>query len=84
MRLGYFALPVHPAHRSWAETPKEDRQTVILADKPEFHDSFIGEHLSDRCETITNSMRSWPRLSVTQRPSSLRLAPRVFRKCTPC
>ena len=52
MRLGYFALPVHPAHR----TPKEDRQTVILADKPEFHDSFIGEHLSDRCETITNSV----------------------------
>jgi alkanesulfonate monooxygenase SsuD/methylene tetrahydromethanopterin reductase-like flavin-dependent oxidoreductase (luciferase family) len=49
-------MPVHPAHRSWAETLKEDRQTVILADKLGFHDAFIGEHLSDRCETITNSM----------------------------
>ncbi len=56
MRLGYFTMPVHPAHRNWAETLKEDRQTVILADKLGFYDAFIGEHLSDRCETITNSM----------------------------
>jgi alkanesulfonate monooxygenase SsuD/methylene tetrahydromethanopterin reductase-like flavin-dependent oxidoreductase (luciferase family) len=56
MRLGYFTMPVHPIHRKWAETLKEDRETVILADKLGFHDAFIGEHLSDRCETITNSM----------------------------
>jgi alkanesulfonate monooxygenase SsuD/methylene tetrahydromethanopterin reductase-like flavin-dependent oxidoreductase (luciferase family) len=56
MRLGYFTMPVHGMHRNWAETLKEDRQTVILADKLGFHDAFIGEHLSDRCETITNSM----------------------------
>ena len=56
MRLGYFTMPVHGMHRNWAETLKEDRQTVILADKLGFHDAFIGEHLSDRCETVTNSM----------------------------
>src|SRR5829696_1200009 len=56
MRLGYFTMPVHPLHRDWSETLREDREAVILADKLGFHDAFIGEHLTDRAETITNSM----------------------------
>jgi alkanesulfonate monooxygenase SsuD/methylene tetrahydromethanopterin reductase-like flavin-dependent oxidoreductase (luciferase family) len=56
MRLGYFTMPIHPRERDWAQTLREDRETVILADKLGFHDAFIGEHLSDACETITNSM----------------------------
>ncbi|WP_442580208.1 LLM class flavin-dependent oxidoreductase [Mesorhizobium sp. ASY16-5R] len=56
MRLGYFTMPVHGMHRNWTQTLKEDRETVILADKLGFHDAFIGEHLTDRSETITSSM----------------------------
>ena len=56
MRLGYFTMPVHPVHRDWAETLKEDRQAIILADKLGFYDAFMGEHLTDRCENVTNSM----------------------------
>src|SRR5205085_8501317 len=56
MRLGYFTMPVHPVHRNWAETLQQDRQAVILADQLGFHDAFIGEHLTDACENITNSM----------------------------
>jgi alkanesulfonate monooxygenase SsuD/methylene tetrahydromethanopterin reductase-like flavin-dependent oxidoreductase (luciferase family) len=56
MRLGYFAMPVHPMHRSWIETLREDRDAIILADKLGFHDAFMGEHLTDRCENVTNSM----------------------------
>ena len=56
MRLGYFTMPVHPMHRNWAETLKEDREAIILADKLGFHDAFMGEHLTDACENITNSM----------------------------
>jgi alkanesulfonate monooxygenase SsuD/methylene tetrahydromethanopterin reductase-like flavin-dependent oxidoreductase (luciferase family) len=56
MRLGYFSMPVHPMQRDWSITLKEDREAVILADRLGFYDAFIGEHLSDRCETITNSM----------------------------
>lgn len=56
MRLGYFAMPVHPLHRTMTETLKEDREAVILADKLGFHDAFIGEHLADQAETVTNSM----------------------------
>ena len=56
MRLGYFTMPVHPMHRDLAETLREDREAIILADKLGFYDAFVGEHLTDKCETITNSM----------------------------
>jgi len=56
MRLGYFTMPVHPMHRSWTETLKEDREAIILADRLCFYDAFMGEHITDRCENITNSM----------------------------
>jgi alkanesulfonate monooxygenase SsuD/methylene tetrahydromethanopterin reductase-like flavin-dependent oxidoreductase (luciferase family) len=56
MKLGMFMMPVHPLHRSHTETLREDREAVILADKLGFHDVFIGEHLTDQAENITNSM----------------------------
>jgi alkanesulfonate monooxygenase SsuD/methylene tetrahydromethanopterin reductase-like flavin-dependent oxidoreductase (luciferase family) len=56
MRLGYFTMPMHPMDRDWTETLQEDREAVILADKLGFYDAFIGEHLADRVENITNSL----------------------------
>jgi alkanesulfonate monooxygenase SsuD/methylene tetrahydromethanopterin reductase-like flavin-dependent oxidoreductase (luciferase family) len=48
-------MPLHPAHRDPARTLQEDREAVILADQLGFHDAFVGEHITDRCENITNS-----------------------------
>src|ERR687895_397575 len=56
MKLGMFMMPVHPLHRSHTETLKEDREAVMLADKLGYHDVFIGEHLTDQAENITNSL----------------------------
>ena len=56
MRLGYFTMPVHPLNRDYPTTLQEDRETIILCDKLGFHDAFVGEHLTDSAETITNSM----------------------------
>ena len=56
MRLGIFMMPVHPLHRSWTETLQEDRATIILADQLGFYDAFVGEHLTDKAENITNSL----------------------------
>ena len=56
MRLGYFSMPLHPLGRTWADTLREDRDAVILADPLGFHDAFIGEHLTDKHENITNSL----------------------------
>jgi alkanesulfonate monooxygenase SsuD/methylene tetrahydromethanopterin reductase-like flavin-dependent oxidoreductase (luciferase family) len=56
MRLGYFTMPVHPPTRDWSQTLREDREAIILADKLGFYDAFVGEHLTDACERVTNSM----------------------------
>src|SRR5215472_3352961 len=48
-------MPVHPLHRDPATTLQEDREAIILADKLGFHDAFIGEHLTDKAENVTNS-----------------------------
>jgi alkanesulfonate monooxygenase SsuD/methylene tetrahydromethanopterin reductase-like flavin-dependent oxidoreductase (luciferase family) len=56
MRLGYFTMPVHPLGRDWSQTLREDREAIILADQLGFYDAFMGEHLTDACENVTNSM----------------------------
>jgi alkanesulfonate monooxygenase SsuD/methylene tetrahydromethanopterin reductase-like flavin-dependent oxidoreductase (luciferase family) len=56
VRLGYFAMPMHPLGRTWADTLREDAEAVVLADTLGFHDAFIGEHLTDQYENITNSL----------------------------
>ena len=56
MKLGYFTMPVHPLDRDYARTLDEDREVIMLADQLGFHDAFVGEHLTDRVEGITNSM----------------------------
>src|SRR5690242_11944334 len=56
MRLGYFTMPVHPLGRDWSQTLREDREAIVLCDELGFHDAFVGEHLTDACENITNSM----------------------------
>ena len=81
MRLGYFTMPVHPMQREWAQTLKEDRQAIMLADKLGFHDAFMGEHLTDACENITNSMIFLASLFPETKRSSLPPAPAIFRTC---
>jgi len=56
MRLGFCTMPMHPPGRDWSQTLQEDREAVILADRLGWHDAFVGEHLTDRYETITNSL----------------------------
>ena len=55
MRLGYFTMPLHPWQRDTLTTLQEDREAIILADKLGFHDAFVGEHLTDKAENVTNS-----------------------------
>jgi alkanesulfonate monooxygenase SsuD/methylene tetrahydromethanopterin reductase-like flavin-dependent oxidoreductase (luciferase family) len=49
-------MPMHPLGRAWADTLREDQEAVVLADSLGFHDAFIGEHLTDQYENITNSL----------------------------
>ena len=56
MRLSFFTMPLHPPERSYAETLKEDREAILLADRLGFAEAFIGEHVTDRAETVTSCL----------------------------
>jgi len=56
MKLGYFTMPMHPPGRDYTQTLKEDREAILLADRLGYREAYIGEHVSDRCETIPSCL----------------------------
>jgi len=56
MRLAYFTMPLHPPERDYTATLKEDREGIVLADLLGLSEAFIGEHITDRAETITSCL----------------------------
>ena len=56
MRLGYFTMPIHPPERDYAATLAEDREAILLADRLGFAEAYVGEHVTDSAETITDSV----------------------------
>ncbi len=56
MKLGYFTMPMHPPARSYTQTLKEDREAILLADRLGYSEAYIGEHISDCCETIPSCL----------------------------
>ena len=56
MQLGYFTMPLHPPERDYTQTLQEDRAAIILADKLGYTEAFVGEHVTDRAETITSCL----------------------------
>ena len=47
---------MHPHNKNYYKSLMEDRESIILADKLDFKEAFVGEHLSDKCERITSCM----------------------------
>jgi alkanesulfonate monooxygenase SsuD/methylene tetrahydromethanopterin reductase-like flavin-dependent oxidoreductase (luciferase family) len=56
IKLGMFMMPLHPPGRPMAQTLKEDREAVILADRLGYEEAFVGEHVTDAAETVTSSV----------------------------
>jgi alkanesulfonate monooxygenase SsuD/methylene tetrahydromethanopterin reductase-like flavin-dependent oxidoreductase (luciferase family) len=56
MKLGYFTMPLHPKERDYRTTLREDREAILLADELGFVEAFVGEHVTDICETITSCL----------------------------
>src|ERR1700691_6124269 len=56
MKLGTFMIALHPPERDYSETLKEDGEMILLADKLGYEEAFIGEHVTDRAETITSCL----------------------------
>ena len=49
-------MPMHPPGRDYTQTLKEDREAILLADALGYSEAYIGEHISDRCETIPSCL----------------------------
>ena len=56
MKLGFFTMPMHPPGRNYTQTLKEDREAVLLADRLGYSEAFIGEHVTDVCESIPSCL----------------------------
>jgi alkanesulfonate monooxygenase SsuD/methylene tetrahydromethanopterin reductase-like flavin-dependent oxidoreductase (luciferase family) len=56
MQLSYFTMPLHPPGRDYSATLAEDRAAILLADELGFSEAFVGEHVTDRAETITSCL----------------------------
>ena len=56
MKLSYFTMPLHPPGRDYRETLAEDRAAILKADELGFAEAFVGEHVTDRAETVTSCL----------------------------
>ena len=56
MKLGFFTMPMHPPGRNYTQTLKEDRAAVLLADELGYNEAYIGEHVTDVCESIPSCL----------------------------
>ena len=54
LKLGYFTMPLHPPARDYSETLREDREAILLADELGFCEAFVGEHVTDLAESVTD------------------------------
>ena len=52
MRLGYFAMPLHPPGADPAQTMDEDLEQLATLDRLGFAEAWIGEHFTAEWENI--------------------------------
>ena len=50
MQFGLFMMPLHPPHRSFADSYDRDLDLIVTADKLGFTEAWIGEHITERWE----------------------------------
>ena len=50
MRFGLFMMPLHPPHRSYADSYDRDLDLIVKADQLGYTEAWIGEHVTERWE----------------------------------
>jgi alkanesulfonate monooxygenase SsuD/methylene tetrahydromethanopterin reductase-like flavin-dependent oxidoreductase (luciferase family) len=50
MNFGLFMMPLHPPHRSFADSYDRDIDLIVAADKLGYKEAWIGEHITERWE----------------------------------
>jgi len=52
LKLGYFAMPLHPPGANFTKTIHDDLGQVVFLDKLGYHEAWIGEHFTAEWENI--------------------------------
>ena len=50
MQFGLFMMPLHPPHRSYADSYDRDLDLIVKADQLGYTEAWIGEHITERWE----------------------------------
>ncbi len=50
MEFGLFMMPLHPPHRSFADSYDRDLDLIVKADQLGYNEAWIGEHVTERWE----------------------------------
>ena len=50
MEFGLFMMPLHPPHRSYADSYDRDLELIVKADQLGYTEAWIGEHVTERWE----------------------------------
>ena len=50
MEFGLFMMPLHPPHRTYADSYDRDLALIVEADRLGYHEAWIGEHITERWE----------------------------------
>ena len=56
LNLGLFMMPLHPTNKDVGVSYEEDRQLVLLADKLNYTEAWMGEHYSSTAEPVTSPL----------------------------
>jgi alkanesulfonate monooxygenase SsuD/methylene tetrahydromethanopterin reductase-like flavin-dependent oxidoreductase (luciferase family) len=56
MKLGMFAMPLHPPSRPMSETLAEDSEKVVYADQLGYDEFWVGEHMTCTTEPISSPL----------------------------
>jgi alkanesulfonate monooxygenase SsuD/methylene tetrahydromethanopterin reductase-like flavin-dependent oxidoreductase (luciferase family) len=54
MDIGYFTMPLHPVSRDYRTCLREDREAILLADRLGYTEAYVGEHVTDAAEAVTD------------------------------
>ena len=49
-------MPLHPAEKDVGVSYEEDRQLVLLADRLNYKEAWMGEHYSSTAEPVTSPL----------------------------
>jgi len=76
VKLGVFAMPVHPPEKSFRAVLDENTEKVVLADQLGYQEFYMGEHHTTQLEKVSNPLIFFA--SIADKTKNIRLGSGVL------